>query len=477
MTDDSQPGKQPGRINSMLYRRVSETFNELYKNIRLGMKDSYPKFKALIYHSDLQSEEYGQSRKVYNDEINAIRKRYGDTQNMSVPEAIKRIQSVMDLLVRVGVFRLRDRPPAPQNEEADEVVITCFDYDTSGVPDTEPLVKVLTAFYFDELRKEFMDKPEILRKRAAVYRAKRTFVFYQKYREYEQSGFDAGKIEEIFSISRDEQKYLKFWLNELLYDGKPTALFASAGSGKSNAAAFIIQLTLVLRPEWDIITNVPLVCSPDIQKYMEYGDILKLYQISKVTLVEKMSEALAETAKCVMEGRIPALVLDEFDSALSSVQSRSKEGVSLQAYTDVERHIDTQGPLVIYHYQNAIPKDLRVGNISHQVFGVFPYSNPHRRIGRRRVISRPDFWATMPAGGMRYLPLPLTNLAYHNQGWSPYKLDVDMQWLNQQIGKATKLQAAKRIMELIPQRGWEKKDEKEPKLPKEPKNTKTEPPS
>lgn len=455
MTEDL---KQPGRINSMLYVQVASTFDELYRNIKIGIKEAYPKFKALEYQAQLQSMEYSQSRKIYEtveDEINQI---FGHSNQMQVPEAIKRIQNTINLFHRIGSFRLRDRNPVPQDEEPDEVVIAYFDYDTSEVPDDEPVVKALTQFYYDELRKEFVDKPNVLRKREALYRAKRAFMFYHKYKEYERSGFDASKIEEIFGISREDQAYLKFWIDQLLHDGKPTIIFASAGSGKSNTGSFIVQLILVLRPEWDVLTNIPFVFAPDIKKYMDSPELLSSYQISCVKLIENMSQLLTETANSILNDRLPAPVLDEMDTAVVSTQSRGKEGVSLQAYTWVERHIDTQGPLFIYHYQGSIPKDLRIGGLAHQIFGVFWYYHRRSRtLNHRRVLSRPDFWQGM-SRGLRYLPIPLTSLPYHNQGWSSYKLDVDMQWLNQEIGKATKKEAARRILKLVSERGWEEKD-------------------
>ena len=212
-----------------------------------------------------------------------------------------------------------------------------------------------------------------------------------------------------------------------------------------------------------IINMIPSLM-PDIVKFMgDHNEALRDYRIPKIILVDKMSELLEESAKCILRNVIPAPVIDEMDSALVSSQMRGKIGVSLQAYTWVERHLDTQGPLLVYHYYWSIPKDVRIGGLAHKILGVFWYSNYVTR-RRKRVVSRPDMWEFNPTrSGMRYFPVALTSLPYHNKGWSSYHIDVDMQWVNQKIGNATQREAARRILEMMPKREWEKEEKKEPK--------------
>ncbi len=453
---DIEDKKQPGRINAMLYQLMVDAFYELQRNIRIGMKDTCRQYRALQYQVELQSIDYPQARSIYDSEQEVITRKYGTSSNMTVPELLERLQSSFNLLNRIGSFRLHERWTKPLPIEANDIAITYFEYDTSHISDDEPLVRVLTKFYYEELKKEYEDKPDVLRRKESKKRAKRACEFYRRYEKYRESGFDTDRIEEIFGITIAEQKFLKFWIDEFLHDGKATVLFASTGSGKTNLGSVVIQVILILKPEWDVGTNIPMLCAPEIQEYMdlEYREILKSYQIPKVRIVSNFTQLINLITENMLLGRYTAGVLDELDSTTIGTQSRSKEGISFQAFTWVERHLDMEGPLLVYHEQAKIPVGLRTGGITHRVFGMYTYVNyvNHRQ---RRAVSRPDFWNGELFLKM-YFPPPLTSLPYHAQGWSSFILDVDMQWVNQRVGNVPKLEAAKRIREMVKGRGWEK---------------------
>lgn len=410
--------------------------------------------RTLTRQAEIQASRYPNSLSAYNERNADINRRYGSGRDMRPAEAYERLLSVMNLLHSIGSFTLRERYPYPKEQEPDDWTFTAFNYDVSKVEDN-PVIKIFRNFYYEELQKEFQDSPDIRRRKEADVRAKRAYVFYEKYREYKKSGFDPNRIEEIFGITRVEQNILKRWLSDLMHDGQLTVVFASAGTGKTNTGAVVVQIILIMYPLWDIPTNIPFIFAPKILndvEHPEYREIMD-YRIDRVKFVENMSQMLVASAESVVAKRIPAPVLDEMDTARISIQSRSKESVSFKTYEYVERHIDTQGPLLIYHYQMDIPKELRLGGLSHALFGVFWYFN---RINHksRRVISNPMYWQSMPRG-MRYFPVPLTLLPYHGHGFSPFSIDLDMQWLNQQLGVSTKKQAAQKILDLIPKRGWE----------------------
>ena len=450
---------RPGRINALLYHLLSDAFDELYRNIRLGVSMSCPNLRSLTDHVVLQAQGY-RALDIYLDTKRKLDKRYNSDKKrdklMDPVEQYNRIKSVIDLSKATGSFGLNPRYAYTEAREPDDWDFTAFDYDTSSV-ETNPEIESLTKFYYTELEKEFLDKRDIYRRKEADIRAKRTYLFYQKYREYEESGFDTSLIESIFGITREEQRTLKHWLSdELTYDGKISVLFAPTGQGKSNAGSFIAQCILIMYPRWDIPTNIPFIFAPRILQ----DEHLTSFQINRIKFVENMSEMLMESAKSLLNGRVPAPILDEMDSARIKIQARSRESVSFKFYEYIERHLDTQGPLLIYHIKGDIPTELQPGGLSHVVFSVSPYTNyvDHRK--PKRVISNPDYWEAMPMG-MKYFPPPLTCLPYHAHGFSPFAIDVDMQWLNQQLGISTKDQAAKKIIQLIPQRGWERKNRRE----------------
>ena len=453
MVDDADP-LRPGRINALLYRMITDAFDEFYVNVRRGTKNPCPRLHSLRNQAEIHALGYP-ALETYKEETANLDKQFGKENVMDPVQQYHRLQSVIFLFKGIGSFSLNPRYTYAEEEEPDDWDFTAFDYDTSNISDNDD-IDILRKFYYGELEKEFQDKRDIYRRKEADNRAKRTWLFYQKYREYEESGFDLGSIESIFGITREEQKTLKYWLSEMMHDGQISVLFAPTGQGKSNAGSFIVQCILIMYPRWDIPTNIPFIFAPGILQ----GEHRTSFQIDRIKFIENMSEMLMESAKSVLNGRFPAPVLDEMDSARIRIQARSRESVSFKLYEYIERHVDTQGPLMIYHLKQDIPTELQPGGLSHVVFSVSPYTNYRDHKKSKRVISSPTYWETMPMG-MRYFPPPLTCLPYHAHGFSPFTIDVDMQWLNQQLGVSTKEQAAKKILQLIPARGWEKKFRRE----------------
>lgn len=453
MTEESL--LQPGRINSLLYSIFSNSFDELYNHVRLGMSQSCPKFLVLQFQAEVHSKEYTASRSIYDNEQKLLDMKYSPSKNnMSVREHIERLQSVVDLMHRIGSFRLYDRDPYPEERIADDVNLNSFRYDVDKVNSDIPLVKSLTSFYYDELRESYRNRPDAVRKRDASIRAKRSYVFYLKYKEYEKTGFNKKKIEDIFGIPLEEQKIIEYWLPEILHSGLSTTVFAKPGKGKSNFSSFMIQLILVFRPDWEIVTNVPLIFSPDMQGEKRFPD----YRIDKVHFIHNATELLLESVAIGRKKKIPAVIIDEFDSALISTEMRGKPGENLKRYIYLERHYDVQGPLFIYHARKDIPVAMRDMNLSHDVFMITRY---HSNItGKdKKVLTNPTRWLE-GRQGLRYFPIYLSLVPYHNKGTSPFDImDVDMTWLNSHV-KGTGEDALNQIEEFVQKKSWDKTLEK-----------------
>lgn len=454
---------QPGRINSLLYSMFSDAFMELYQHVNIGMKQPCPELYKLTLQAETHGYEYKEYFTKYLEEKNRINSEYGHRGELSVKEHILRLQNVINLMNSIGSFTLQKRYPKPVAEKEDEYRITFLNYDIRNI-ESNPLVESLINFYYDELAREYEKKPDIERRKTASLRGKRAYIFYEKYKEYEASGFDTRRINEIFGITDDEREILEYWISELLPYGLSATVFAQAGMGKSNFSTFIIQLILILKPKWEIITTIPLIFSYMMDGERRFPD----YKIDRVHFVSNMSELLMVSADIVLRDKIPAIILDEFDSALKTTEMRSKGGLNLLDYVYLERHYDVQGPLMIYHVRKDIPVPMRISTVSSDVFTVTNYVNRNTK-HMIRVVSNPTKWQNGWRGGGRYLPIPLATLPYHNQGTSPFTiLDVDMKWLNAHI-RGTKKEAAKQIKELLPLRQWDKEYQKE--LEKERKAT------
>lgn len=447
MSDDYS---QPGRINWRLYKYISSALSELDKHIRIGGNQECPDLIILKSQVELYASDYPSAISEYTTEMENIDRKYGRSMTMSIPKHIRMTQVVMNTLNEIGTFRLRERNPYPEIHEPDDYDMNIFSFDISNVDSEIPVVRKLTEVYYSELRKEFENKPDHSRRKEAERRAKRAYIFVQKYREYEAGGFKRTDIENIFGIDRYHQDILQFWINELLPYGISTSLFAKAGMGKSNTSTFICQMILIMRPQWDIITNLPIMFSP----LMDTKDDFKDIKIERFYFVKNMSELLLRTADIGLNDRVPAIILDEFDSSMTTEQMRSKMGQSLNRYMYMERHWDTQGPLFIYHTRKDIPVPMRDSKISHDVYMITVYSNYITR-RNKRIVTNPNAWDLRPTGGKRYLPIPLTTLPYHTLGTSPFEIDVDTQWLDARI-TGTQKEALRQIRKLVPERGWDK---------------------
>lgn len=461
LTDD-RDYSQPGRINYRLYKFVSNALEELGYHIRIGGEQECPDLRTLTYQVHLYAKDYKDVYREYLSITSDMDRKYGKNSTLTVAEHIKRLQACMNALHDIGSFRLRERNPYPESREPDDYSLDIFSYDTKWISSDLPIVKQFAEFYYDELRKEYENRSDHARKKEAEARAKKAYAFFHKYKEYEENGFRKSDIEAIFGINAYQQHVIDYWLNELLPYGISTSLFAKAGMGKSNTSSFISQLILVMKPNWDIITDLPIIFSPLMDPSGKYNEI----KINRFYFVQNMEQLLMASAEIGLVNRVPAIILDEFDSALVSDQMRAKAGHNLRHYIYLERHWDTQGPVFIYHARKDIPVAMREKTLSHAVYMVTTYFN-YLTKHTRRVLSNPDAWNRMPPGGRRYLPIPRTSLPYHSFGTSPFTVDdVDMQWLNAHI-TGTQKEALRQIKEIVPKHGWDKELQKELKKEKE----------
>jgi hypothetical protein len=304
---------------------------------------------------------------------------------------------------------------------------------------TTNLEDALEEFYYNELEVEYEKLPDRFRRKEAHKRAIRALNFYNAYREYEQTGFDTDQIEKLFGIDKQNQKILNYWIDKILPRGMASIGFARQGMGKSNVISFFIQSVLVVRPNWEPVTNIPFAFATDS---------LPDYHIDRIHIVSSFTEMLEAMAKLVLAKKGVPTFIDEMDSAYQAVQTRGRRGVSFKSFVYIERHLNCKGPFMIYHRGEDIPIEMRNEDIAAGIYEVAKYNNFVRGISKR-VISSPDlFHSSRLEGYERYFPVPLTMLPYHNQGFSPFKMDVSMQWINARL-IGTQEEASVQLLDLI----------------------------
>ena len=203
-----------------------------------------------------------------------------------------------------------------------------------------------------------------------------------------------------------------------LFEGRPSVVFAGQGKGKSNFAAWVIEKVLETRPTWDVYTNVPFPWDEDGGGDPRAGPCKRLHPVSS------LSEVLRGAATSVKGGRKPAVILDEFDQAVTSHNWQSEAAQSWQLLINIERHLRNRGPLLVYHAYRHIPVVLREGTMLKALLQVIVRKG--RKSGRqgRWVIKRDQ------RGFMNVDPAVLPYLAYGLRG---FNVDVDVQDLERHL--------------------------------------------
>ncbi|MBX8644637.1 MAG: hypothetical protein KIY12_07960 [Thermoplasmata archaeon] len=218
----------------------------------------------------------------------------------------------------------------------------------------------------------------------------------------------------------------KYWIDStLLFRGIPTIVRGAMGFGKTYLNSWTALRAAILHPDWDILTNVPWFWNQD-----ERLDSLRM---PNFFAVNSMSEMLRCIAESVLSHRVPAVIIDEMDHAISSQGWKSDENISWQHFTYIERHLDVRGPLLTYHSWNDIPYYMRKGGIVNAILKVRIHE------GRRHVFGR----RTKP------FCLVVTGAAipYSTHGAMGFKIDVEMGKLHSKLNATNKMEIAKQILD------------------------------
>ena len=380
--------------------------------------------------------------KTYEQDTDQIDQEFGKYDVEMYPEeALNRLRILLQLAKSIGIIQLNERYWNPYNEalEPDDVELNCFNFDTSHIRNLA-MVDKLVSFYMMELEQEYENKSEPLKKREAVKRARNAVSFYERYDEYRKSGFDPRRIEDIFGITNEEQSLLNYWITKIIPGGLIVSAFAKAGMGKTNFSSFLMQVILILHPNWTIVTNVPLIFSPWT------ANALPDYRIDTIIFVSSLSELMEANANIVLAGRIPCIIIDEFDAEYVGTESRSRKALVFKRYVYLERHWNNQGPILVYHRYGDIPIELRSKTISSDVYEVANYhNNMSHKV--KRVFSNPNLW-NGGSYGRRYLPIPVASLPYYNKAFSDFAIEEDLKDIMEGV-RGTQKDVAVQLLEVL----------------------------
>jgi hypothetical protein len=210
----------------------------------------------------------------------------------------------------------------------------------------------------------------------------------------------------------EDRKARRYIEGPWLWEGRPSVVFAGQGKGKSNFAAWVIEKVLETRPTWDIYTTLPFPWDSDC------GGPPEAEPGGRVHPVSTLSQVLRGAATSAQAGRVPAVVIDEMDQAVTSHDWMSEEARSWQRLVNIERHLRIRGPLLVYHAYRHVPVVLREGTMLKSLMQVIV------RDGEHWVIQR---------GEEGFLHVPLSVLPYLAYGLRGFDIDVDVQDLERHL--------------------------------------------
>ena len=233
-------------------------------------------------------------------------------------------------------------------------------------------------------------------------------------------------VAELCGDDRDCLNRFIRWIDKtFLFRGLTTVVAVRAGTGKTHLASWIALRALFLHPEWDIYSNVPF--------FWIGSEELESLRPANLYSVMSMSEMLAKSSRSILNGRVPAILLDEMDGALMSQLWRSNQNLSWERFTFIERHLMVQGPLLLYHEMSDVPHYLRKGTLANQLLSVEIYQ------GKRYVLS--------DRSGRKQLVIDGPVIPFSTYGLMGFSIDVDVGKLGSKLSATRPHAVAQQILD------------------------------
>ena len=229
----------------------------------------------------------------------------------------------------------------------------------------------------------------------------------------------------------DRQEAVKYWLDTVFFRRDlPVVIRAKNGRGKSYLLSWLLLRAKIMRPDGDFLTNIPW--------FWETDPRVKPLAMPSFYNIDNMSEMLKKSSESVLAGRIPYVVTDEMDNAVSaqdfSLGSTGGPFKSWKQFTYIKRHLKMNGPLLAYHSVNDIPNYMRSRQVVADILKIYVHG------GERHIFSE----ATRPYS----LKISGEFLLYSKNGFNDFEINVDMRKLRIKIGKTgNPRETAKKILE------------------------------
>ena len=220
------------------------------------------------------------------------------------------------------------------------------------------------------------------------------------------------------------------WVDRVfLFKGLPTVVYAAQGFGKSYFLSWLLLRAMWIHPSWDFFSNLPCF-------WEDYPEFLP-YKPPALRNPGTMSNLLKLIAESILQGRVPAILIDEMDTPLISQRWKSAPNLSWMQFTFIERHVWARGPVLVYHEASDIPHYLRKRKLVNDIVKL-------SLRGGQRVIA-----SVRNPNRLLYVPGDTAIIPYATHGLMPFTIDVDMTALNDRLHSSDIRIVAQQIIDSV----------------------------
>ena len=392
----------------ILHNLISEVINEFNMN----SFSETPAYNALLnlynfLNGIAQSEPYNENSAIFDK----------FKKPKSILDAYQDLEVIFEYTLKRGFMIIPEKPPSWEDNEL-EIVPTIPNEYAKMIrdEDVKKLYKIMKEDREDEMTNNIISK---------------WIDNYNLFLNLYEAPFVDLKVKNRNTKKDAPSKMNPQFIIERLFlrKGKCGILYGGQGAGKSNFLSWLVGIILLYTKKWTILTNVPL-----------FTDNSELQHLTpdRIKIVHTLSETLDITAKLLLEGKTPVILIDEIDQDVNSHKWQGKRTESLYNLVLIMRHLKIR-MILFYHDFNHIPQWLRGGDLAGEYIRLLamPNSNVHFAFSEN----------TQPFSFF----IPISWIPYATHGWNGFDIDVHIADLSRKLKGTTISELAKNLIDIIPQ--------------------------
>ncbi len=358
--------------------------------------------------------------------LNGIAQSEPYNENSSILDKFKRPKNLIDAYydmevlfeytMKRGFMVIPEKPPSWEENELEIIPVIPNEYDkVVEDEDLEKLFRMIKEDREDEMTNSIISK---------------WLDNYNLYLNLYNAPFTDLKIRYRNTKKDAPVKMTPQFIIEQLFlrKGKCGILYGGQGAGKSNFLSWLVGIILLYTKKWIILTNVPLFTD---------NEELQHLTPDRIRIVHTLSETLDLTAKLLLEGKVPVILVDEIDQDVNSHKWQGKRTESLYNLILIMRHLKIR-MILFYHDFNHIPQWLRGGDLAGEYIRLMQMPNSKVHFAFSENTQPYSFF------------IPISWIPYATHGWNGFDIDVYVADLSRKLKGITISELAKNLIEIIP---------------------------